>query len=1408
MRKTKIPGAIEKDRADTRVRLYLAILITWLFWWGNPALYSQDGGCKYLRNYTPKEYGYSPQNWCILQDKRGFIYVANQSSLLEFDGNSWQAITIPNLTVRSLALDETGTLYLGGNNEIGFLAANPPGTLQYVSLVEHLHEYEREFKNVWKTHAAKAGIFFRTSDYLFHWKPQLRQMRVLKPKGRFNASFTCSGEYFINDSAVGLMYMKEDRLELIPDGDSLADKRIYMIAPFNENSRELLVGTRSDGFYLYDGAHITPFYTGADDYIKEKQAYHGIRLSCGDFATATLLGGLVIFDARGNVRHIYDETSGLQDDDIKYVFEDSRENLWLALNEGVSKIEYSSPLSIYDKYANLPGLVLTVTRHELHKLLYVGTTSGLFFLSTARTFAPVPGIPPNCYALLPVENALFAATTEGVFQWENNTLRKIIPNSSYFLLRSGKNPHRVWVGTREGLISFYRHSPNNPRGKNTRWEMESKFKEITQPILSIVEEQNRNLWLGTLTSGVFYVEFPGTETTTPPVVHHYYSEHGLPQGEVYTTAAAGHVMFATGKGLFRFDEKNKIFVPDCTLGEDFTNGTRNVFRLVEDNRKEIWFHSRLRNYRAIPKPDGSYDININSIPFLRIPFAQVNAIYPETDRVWLASNDGLICFDKTIRKNYSRDFPVYIRKAATIDEKLILFAGYRKENHQGAKIPEIEYKNRNLRFAFASPFFESEADTEYRHFLEGYDREWSNWTRDTRADYTNLDSGTYRLRVQAKNVYEQISREDFFGFRVLPPWYKTWWAIVIYGAVFFGVIFFLVKWRSRQLEREKQTLERVISERTAEISSQKEQLEQQTLQLTVQSEKLKEMDTIKSRFFANISHEFRAPLTLIMGPLEQMIADSREPGKKEIIKMMHRNARQLLTLINQLLDLSRFDSGKMKLNASYQNIIPFVNGILASFQALALQAKLELEFYSEEKSILLYFDPEKLEHVIGNLLTNAVKFTPANGKITVTIKKSPAAVNEAGQDPGFLEISVCDTGIGIPQEQVAHIFDRFYRVESTQSHDWSDKGTGIGLALSKELVTLHHGKIDVHSIEGKGTELVIRLPLGKAHLASDEIVDFTEVQEVPKAAEERQESSPQSMYSRPFYSTGAPGVTGTEGAAADAEIDDAALNGNQNTCNNKEAGEKTKNLILVVEDNADMRRYIRESLVPHWTVIEAVDGLEGRQKAREIIPDLIISDIMMPHFDGYELCRELKTDIATSHIPIILLTAKASEDNVIRGLETGADDYITKPFNARILTARIKNLMDLRRQLQEKFQRRMVLQPAEIPISTVDERFLEKVQKIIEKNLSDPDFNVEALSKKLDISRVTLNKKLLALTGEYPNELIRSYRLKRAARLLKANFGSITAVTFEVGFSSTAYFTKCFKEKFHQLPSDYHATET
>jgi signal transduction histidine kinase/DNA-binding response OmpR family regulator len=1393
---------LKKGRKSTKITFFLwAFLFIGLFLWANGGgyLYGKDSGLKFSRNYSSSEYGSKHQNWCILQDQQGIIYLANHGGVLEYDGVSWNSFMIPNQAVRSMAIDGSGTIYVGGVDEIGYLGPNSQGKLEYVSLMEHLDERKRNFGNVWRTHSTEKGIFFRTSIYLFRWNPKQKKMNVaLESKEgnntRLNGSFTCKGKYFINQHNVGLMQLENNSFEIIPGGELFAPiKTVFMIVPYDTSGKKILIGTREKGFFIYDGKTVRPFPTEGDGYLKENKACHGIALlrSPGYIAIATLRGGLVVTDRQGKLKHLYTKDFGLHDNNAKYVFEDSQGNLWAALNDGISKIEYLSPLSIYDNRSRLPGMVYAVARHS--NGLFAGTSQGLFYLaSNANKFSPVSGISSTCWSLLSIGNSLLSTTSTGVFQvgTKNISIRRITGTPSYVLLRSKKAPNRIWVGTHHSLTSLYQ----NPNQLKDEWTEEYQFEKVNRQIRTIVEDEDGNLWLGVLPSGVLKVVFSSHETIRDYDITRYDTSHHLPPGPVRVFCAAGHVMFGTKQGLFRFDESIDTFIPDDTLGKKFSGGLQDVFRVKEDRNKAIWLHAKGRNYQATLRSDHTYALNEK--PFARIPIGwQVNAIYPDSREnvTWFATKEGLIRYSPGTKKDYSHEYHTIIRRVLVngIPQYYNLYmtsqplTGGKDSTHP---VPVFAYCDRNLRFEFAAPFFENETGIEYRYFLDGYENDWSGWQNVNYKDYTNIDTGFYTFRVQASNVFRNLAREAVFNFKIRPPWYRTWWAFLIYALFFFLTILLTVRWRSRKHQLEKKRLENIIKERTKEINRKSQQLEEQTHLLIEQAEKLKELDHAKSRFFANISHEFRTPLTLIVGPLEHILSGSLPDRIREKLNLMHRNSHRLQMLINRLLDLSRIDSGKMKMRATPQDIIPFLKGILASFEQLIRKNKLDLEFFSSGESIMIYFDAEKLEDVFVNLVSNAVKFTPKKGKITVSIKRNPEKEEEFPD--GFVEISIQDTGIGIPKEQLAHIFDRFYQVDSKkQKH----KGSGIGLALTRELVTLHHGKIDVNSQVGEnsGTQFIIRFPLGKSHLKPDEIDAPPGIDVIPKAGEQEKLQGLQDDESAQTENGWAVEL-GSEGEVTEKETEDQG-----------KKQETEPHTVLVVEDNADMRQFIRESIEMHYTVEEAEDGAEGIRNARNLMPDLIISDIMMPEVDGYELCQKLKKDIKTSHIPIILLTAKASEESKVQGLEIGADDYITKPFNTKILRTRIKNLIDLRRQLQEKFQRQMVLQPEEIKITSIDQRFIKKMLQIIETNIGDPDLNVEALSEKMDISRVTLNKKIMALTGETATGFIRSYRLKRAMQLLKENFGTVLDVAMEVGFSSSAYFTKCFREKFHQLPSTF-----
>jgi signal transduction histidine kinase/DNA-binding response OmpR family regulator len=526
-----------------------------------------------------------------------------------------------------------------------------------------------------------------------------------------------------------------------------------------------------------------------------------------------------------------------------------------------------------------------------------------------------------------------------------------------------------------------------------------------------------------------------------------------------------------------------------------------------------------------------------------------------------------------------------------------------------------------------------------------------------------------------------------------------------------------------------------------------------------EKELLEEQDAFKSQFFVNISHEFRTPLTLVLGPIQQIIDKTTDSKDKELLMMAHRNANRQLQLINELLDLSKLEANKMQLQVSENDFVPVLRGIVYSYDSLAIDKEISLEMKNPTEPVMLYFDQEKMEKIFYNLLTNAFKFTPSGGTIRVSmIQKKKSVV-----------ITVSDTGKGIAQDQLENIFNRFFQADAGKESYY--ESSGIGLTLTKELVELHHGTINVKSQLGKRTTFFLEFPLGNKHLQEDEIVT-REIIPLNQNLE-----------------------------ASNLELKENVTVKSEEVT--KKARSSKRPTLLIVEDNKDMRAFIRQKLESDYQIIEAFDGEEGIEKAIEHIPDLIISDVMMPKKNGYEVCKTLKTDVRTSHIPIVLLTAKAAQEEKIEGLETGADDYLTKPFDAKELLIRVQNLIAIREQLRQRFAASINLKPSEVTTNSIDAEFLQNAMQIVEINMESEDFNIETFTQKIGMSRSTLNRKLKALTNQTINQFIQSARLNRAADLIRQKSGTVAEIGFQTGFRSTAYFVKCFKDKFGVTPGKF-----
>ena len=536
-----------------------------------------------------------------------------------------------------------------------------------------------------------------------------------------------------------------------------------------------------------------------------------------------------------------------------------------------------------------------------------------------------------------------------------------------------------------------------------------------------------------------------------------------------------------------------------------------------------------------------------------------------------------------------------------------------------------------------------------------------------------------------------------------------------------------------------------------ELSRQKKKLEEQRDQLISLSKQLEEATHAKLVFFTNVSHDFRTPLTLVADPVEQLLEDKAlTPRQQSLLKVVHKNVHILLRLVNQILDFRKYENDKLELVRANMNLRVQLQEWSHSFQTLALKKHIHfvLEVNDDRADYLMAVDAEKMERVYFNLLSNAFKFTPENGTITVTL--STLTKEEGGR---YARLVVADTGSGISVQHIRHIFDRFYQI------DVNHAGSGIGLALAKAFVELHGGEITADSVEGKGTVFTVDIPMTVVEEPSADLVQEPRITQQTVVEE-------------------------LEDMETEEQIPD-----------------ENKECILIIDDNADVRDYVKSLLKEEYTVIEAPDGRAGLKKAMKYVPDAIICDVMMPVMDGLECCRKLKTELQTSHIPVMLLTACSLDEQRIQGFECGADSYISKPFNSKLLLVRLRNLMDNHKRLKQFFGDKTTL--SKESVSDVDKGFVDRFRELIEENLADSELSVEDLGGKMGLSRVQLYGKIKALTNYSPNELVRIARLKKAASLLASSEKTISEITYEVGFTSPSYFTKCYKEYFGESPTDF-----
>lgn len=1218
---------------------------------------------------------------------------------------------------------------------------------------------------------------------------------------------------------------------------------------FTDRDKRLYYTTYDNGFYRYDPSQ------GKVSLYPLDKAEGGV---CG---IGDVNDRLYVIHTSGKIQGI-DKASGksvFQDDYLTayakaqpfYMFADSEGELWLFLNPGHSDgvFRLNPKTSVWKHYTTSTPIALSSSmvrdvREDMNGNIWIATDHGGINILD-KTKEKMRYLKNNPFDLKSLgqnsvvclyrddTDIMWAGTYKNGVSYYHESIFKF-QTVRYPLLQTldaSNNDYNcvvedptgdLWVGTSgNGLLRY-----NRKTGEYTRYRAgkESENKISGDVVISMTKDLNGNLWIGTYMEGLtcfdgkrfkHYRDIPGSKDgLSSNSVYSLYADTknrlwigtldggldclDLSTGEwmyyragdkhnaihtdiVYSLSgdSKGDIFVGTSSGVNWIEpETGKVSSFDGTKDGSFRFKDRIINVVFSDSRQLLWIGSNHGLHIYDPLNDRIYQLNQST----GLPDNSIMSILEdEYHTVWVGTKNGLlnIAPSRNANNEYQFNWNSYdesegvqgrvfnVNSAVRLASGELAFGGtngltFVNPSHirynsysppavitgltvnnvpvvpRGNRLT-LEYGERNFTFNISSCCYFLPLKNKYAFKMEGFDPDWTTVdAKGRRVTYTNLNPGTYTFQVKARNNDGVWSKEiTSLEITILPPFWATGWAIALYliiGLLFaYGIMWFILRIQQKKMEQEKE----------------KEKARKQH-----------EVDEMKLRFFTNVSHEFRTPLTLILTPLEKLMKTEENAETKQILRLIYRNADRLLKLVNQLLDFRKIDVQGDTLVLSTGDIVPFVRDVAYSFKELSEQKHIRFSFSSVFTSLPMRFDTDKVFKIVSNLLSNAFKFTPEGGMITVTLSLLP---DKEGRNKLLIEVS--DSGIGIPADKQEAIFDRFYQVSSSDKGN-PVMGTGIGLHLCREFVRMHQGSIAIKSQPGVGSTFTVTLPVIPQ--------DHQDIISSPDEGEENEKR-----------------VSLVETTPETA--DTGAVKTSEST-------------LLVVDDNADFLEFMRLSLSGVYSVLTAADGEDAWKLIPEELPDMVISDVMMPITDGITLCRRIKGDIRTSHIPVILLTAKSAKDSQLVGLEAGADDYISKPFNMEMLLLKVRHLIEMKKKMQKAFMQSSTMGIAltEVQASSMDEELMRKAIGYIEEQIANPELSVERLSREMGMSRVNFYKKCLSITGKTPVELIRTVRLKRAAQLLEKSQMRVNEVALECGFNDVKLFRKYFKDEFGRLPSDYH----
>lgn len=908
----------------------------------------------------------------------------------------------------------------------------------------------------------------------------------------------------------------------------------------------------------------------------------------------------------------------------------------------------------------------------------------------------------------------------------------------------------VWVGSNntEGL---HIHDSRIDQFV-AEFEIEPDQRRADYPwIRTICERKNGELWMGSIYHGIF-IHHDGGKMRTLSTANSALSSDFI---SFITEDSRQRLWIGTyGGGVNVYDPETERFsVYDTSDG--LLND--NVCSIVEDSLSRIWISTMagLSAYDPVDSTFTNYSAARGNFPIETLNLK--SGLYASDGNIYFGGSNGIAWFSpRSLHKN--RQIPPVVITGLTVDNRPVRPAdqsGVLDRTLQYTERIVLNHRQTDISIEFAALDYIHPQNNQYSFRLEGYDKAWSLPGYQRQATYTNLPDGEYFFRIRASNdcgVWNDSGA--MLSICILPPPWRTWWAYCLYILSIVAMLYVVAHY----------TLTRIKLQNDIRLN----QLEKATME---------ETHRMQLNLFTNFSHELRTPLTLILDPLKNLLASENFSERvRQSLELIYRNACRILTLVDQLMDFRKQESGQLKMHVSEGNLVQFTNEMVVIFKELTLPNKIRLLFHATNREILLWFDPFLMEKIYFNILSNAVKNTPVGGTIQIAIgycsaKRAEREIiqNDAGKltvAQSYVEIIISNTGTGIPETDLKHIFAPFYRVDEQESQ--GIYGTGIGLHLTKSIVRMHHGVIWAESIPNRGATFKIILPCDKSLFDETELVQIAPFDYCPK----------NSAVQEPIDAQSAVEVSNTSIAA----------------------GQYT---VLVIDDNAEIRSYIADYLRPEYNVYEADNGMNGLQKAQELMPDLVISDIMMPKIDGLELSRLLKQDIKTSHIPIILLTARTTIRQAKEGLQAGADDYVTKPFDAGLLKSKVESLIENRRRLKEAFIKSFSVDLPDRDLGNANQQFLTHAYDYVKANIADGNLSIEHFGRSLHLSRTQLYRKIKVLTGMSPSLFVSTLRLKVAASLLTETKMSVSEVAYKVGFNSPSYFTTSFKKLYGVSPKEY-----